>query len=258
MGTALITGASAGIGADLARLFAADGHDIVLVARREERLKELASELKKQHGIQAHVMPADLANRSSPIALHQAVHELSLEVDFLVNNAGFGSQGPFIEQDLPRELNMIEVNVSALVHLTGLFLPEMVERGRGRILNIASTAGFQPGPFMATYYATKAFVLHWTEALAHELKETGVSATVHCPGATQTEFAEKAGNDKTKLFQNQTPATSEEVAKHAFDAMMSGKRLAIHGFTNKVGVQALRFSPRAVVQKLAAGLNRPA
>lgn len=253
--TALITGASAGLGRDFARLFASDGHDVVLVARRRDRLDELAAELAQAHGIKAHVLPTDLGNPSAPEAIADHLQAHGIEIEFLVNNAGFGSSGAFAELDTRRELEMITVNISALTHLTRLLLPAMLARGHGRILNLGSTAGFQAGPFMATYYATKAYVNHFSEALAHELTGTGVTVTVSCPGATSTEFGAIAGNDKSQLFAGGA-ATSEEVAREAYQAMMKGKRMIVHGARNRVLVQALRMAPRRVVHGIAARLNQ--
>jgi len=252
---ALVTGASAGIGLELCRLLAADGHDLVLVARRRERLDALAAELTAAHGAACHVVPADLADPSAPQSIAGALRSADLSVDVLVNNAGFGSNGPFHTLPLERELAMIQVNVTALVALTGLLLPGMVERGRGRVLNIASTAAFQAGPRMATYYATKGFVLSWSEAVAIELEGTGVTVTAHCPGATTSEFTSVAGTGETRLFQQQTPATSEEVAAHAWRATQAGQRVAIHGFLNRVGAFGVRLSPRGMAARIAARLN---
>lgn len=253
--TALITGASAGLGRDFARLFATDGHDLVLVARRRDRLDDLAAELEHAHGIKAHVLPTDLGQHSAPQEISDHLQANGIEIEFLVNNAGFGSSGAFAELDTRRELEMITVNVSALTYLTRLLLPAMLARGHGRILNIGSTAGFQAGPFMATYYATKAYVNHFSEALAHELAGTGVTVTVSCPGATATEFGAIAGNDKSQLFAGGA-ATSEEVAGEAYQAMMKGKRMIVHGARNRVMVQALRVAPRRVVHGIAAKLNK--
>lgn len=252
--TALITGASAGLGRDFARLFAADGHDTVLVARRKDRLDELAAELQGG-GTSATVIAEDLGDAGAPERIVTALAAQGIEIEFLVNNAGFGTTGAFAEVDLRRELEMVQVNVTALLHLTGLLLPAMVKRGSGRILNIGSTAGFQPGPGMATYYASKAFVNHFTEALAHELKGSGVSATVSCPGATATEFGDIAGNAKSILFK-MGAADSQEVAREAYRAMMAGKPMVIHGLTNRLAMESLRLSPRAVVRALVANLNK--
>ncbi|MBS2021093.1 MAG: SDR family oxidoreductase [Deltaproteobacteria bacterium] len=256
MPTALITGASAGLGMDFARLAAKDGHDLVLVARRKDNLDKLGAELAQAHGIKSHSIAADLTDPKAPQAIFDEVKALGLSVDVLVNNAGFGSTGAYFELPLARELEMVQVNISALMALTHLFGPGMKERKSGRILNIASTAGFQPGPFMATYYASKAFVISWSEALAYELRGTGVTVTAACPGATATEFASTAGNDKSKLFTQQKPATSAEVAAFSWKAMKKGKSIAVHGAMNKIGAFGVRLSPRKMVTGIAAGLNK--
>lgn len=255
--TALITGSSAGLGRELARLFAADGHDLVLVARREPRLQELAEQLRAAHGVQARVHACDLADPAAPEALASELARAGVDIEFLVNNAGFGSTGAFTELDRRGELGQIDLNVRALVHLTHLLLPPMVARGSGRVLNIGSTAGFQPGPYMATYYATKAFVNHFSEGLAHELAGTGVSVTVHCPGPTATEFGAIAGNEKNALFTRGVVASSEEVARHAYRAMHAGRRMAVHGFANKIGTSGARILPRGLLARIAGRLNRP-
>lgn len=259
MSTALVTGASAGIGRELARLFARDGWDLVLVARREERLQALAADLEAEFdGVTAHVVVADLSEAGVAQAIFDRVVEDGIVIDALVNNAGFGSNGRFWELDADREIDQVQVNVTSLVHLTRLFLPGMVERGTGHVLNIASTAAFQPGPFMATYYATKAFVVSFTQAIAYELKGTGVTATAHCPGATDTEFAAEAGNDTSNLFQKQKPATPEEVAHDAYRAMMAGKWIRVHGMANRLGAFMTRFSPRKATTSIAAHMNEEA
>jgi short-subunit dehydrogenase len=257
-GTALITGASAGLGKELASLFAADGHDVVLVARSKSKLEELAHDLEKTHaGVKAGVIAADLGDAAAPAHLEEVAKTRHLQVDFLVNNAGFGSNGRFLELDLERELQMLDVNCRALLELTHRFAKPMAERSFGRIMNIASTAGFQPGPFMSTYYATKAFVVSFTEALAFELQGTGVSVTCYCPGATATDFASTAGNDKSKLFQRSGVADAKEVATHAYKSMMSGDVLAIHGALNWFGaVVGTRLAPRSMLTSIAAGLNK--
>ena len=253
---ALITGASAGLGEQFAHLFARDGHDVVLVARRADRLEALAGQLQQAHQATAHVIAADLADPQAPQRLYDEVARRGLAVEFLVNNAGFGSNGAFLDQDLAREAEMIEVNCAALLKLTHLFARPMRERRSGRILNIASTAAFQPGPYMATYYATKAFVVSFSEALAHELRGSGVTLTCHCPGATRTEFGARAGNDKSVLFKRTGVAEAPEVARHAYRAMMKGEVLAVHGVMNRIVMESVRFSPRRVVRSVAAALNR--
>jgi short-subunit dehydrogenase len=253
--TALITGASAGLGRELARLAAKDGHDVVLVARRRDRLEELAKELESAHGVKTTVIAADLADLAAPSAIADELRAKGIAIDFLINNAGFGTCVSFVHSELARELEMVEVNVRALMQLTRLFLPDMVARKRGRILNIASVAGFVPGPYMATYYASKAFVLSFTEALSAELAGTGVTVTASCPGPTATEFGSVSGNGKTKLFQSNV-AKAEPVARHAYQAMMAGTVVAVPGFTNKMITQFVRISPRRVLRSLVAGLNR--
>jgi hypothetical protein len=253
--TALVTGASGGLGAHFARLFAQDGHDMVLVARRRDKLDQLATELTEAHGIHSTVIAADLTDPKAPLHLHEDVLRAGIELEFLVNNAGFGTNGAFAELDLARELDLIELNVEALTHLTGLVLPAMVARHRGRILNVGSTAGFVPGPFMATYYASKAYVLNFTEALAHELRGTGVTATVLCPGPTATEFAQVAGNKETVLFKGPT-ADPASVALYGYRSMLSGKTIAIPGLTNRLSVESLRVSPRSVARGIAGRLNK--
>lgn len=252
--TALITGASAGLGTEYARLFAADKNDLVLVARRRDRLETLAAELTEAHGIQAHVVAADLASPRATTEILGELGRLHLDVDYLVNNAGFGTSGAFATLEAARELEMLQVNITTLVTLTRALLPAMIVRKHGRILNIGSTAGFQPGPFMAVYYASKGFVNLFTEALAYELRGTGVTATVSCPGATATEFAAVAGNERSRLFK-MGAASAATVAAEGYRAMLAGKPMVVHGVKNKVAVQLLRLSPRATVRALAASLN---
>jgi short-subunit dehydrogenase len=252
--TALITGASAGLGREYARLFAKDGHDLVLVARRRERLDELARELAAAQGTTCMVIAADLAAPSAGQQVADQVQSAGRSIDFLVNNAGFGRRGPFAQSDVRLQLEMIDVNMRALVDLTHRFLPGMLERKQGRILNIASIAGFVPGPFMATYYASKAFVVSFTEALASELHGTGVTATASCPGPTATEFADVAGSGKSNLFRRPV-ADAASVARHGYRAMLAGTVVAIPGLKNKLSVQSVRIAPRAVVRAIAAKLN---
>jgi short-subunit dehydrogenase len=254
---AIITGASAGLGREFARLFAADGHGVVLVARRKDALDELAKELSEAHKIDAVVIPCDLGKSGGADALAKDVAARGLDVEFLVNNAGFGSNGKFWELDAAREVGMVELNVTALVALTRAILPAMIEKKRGRVLHIGSTAGFQPGPFMATYYASKAFVNSFSEALSFELKGTGVTSTLSCPGATATEFASASGNENSALFKSGGVMDAKTVATQAYKAMRAGKVRIVHGFKNKAGVAALRVSPRGTVTAIAAKLNKP-
>ena len=250
--TALITGASSGIGLDLARLFAKDGYDVVLVARSEGKLRELAAELEREFKVKAHVVVADLAKPDAP---RQLVDALSVDVDVLVNNAGFGVTGPFAETDLAKELEMIAVNVVALTQLTKLLLRPMVARRRGRILNVASTAAFQPGPLMAVYYATKAYVLSFSEAIADELRDSGVTVTALCPGPTETGFAAVADMSATRLFNIAKPMSSIDVARAGLEGMKRGRRVVIPGVKNKLLTQSVRVSPRRMVTTIVRKLQ---
>jgi hypothetical protein len=255
---ALVTGASSGIGRELARVLAREGHDVVLVARREPELKTLGDELASRFGATVTVLTADLASPDGPQQVYNSVSADGLEVDVLVNNAGLGGHGRFWETGAGLDSQTLAVNVVALTALTKLFLPGMVSRGRGRVLNVASTAGFQPGPFMATYYASKAYVLSLTEALAEELSGTGVTATALCPGVVPTGFqgaADMSGD--LPLLRSPGTKSAEYVAQAAYDGMMRGKRIVIPGALNKIGVQGLRASPRRAVVKLVRRLHPP-
>jgi short-subunit dehydrogenase len=253
--TALVTGASSGLGLELARLFAHDGHDLVVVARRRDHLEALATRLAAEHGVAARIISEDLADPIAPRRIFEELQDRRVEVEFLVNSAGFGTNGPFAAADLGRQLAMVQVNATSLMHLTHLFLPGMLARRSGRILNLGSTAGFQPGPGMAVYYATKAFVNSFTEALVHELRGTGVTATLSAPGAVATEFGKIAGSEESRLFHlGTTPAG--DVAAHAYRAMMAGKPMSLPGWRAKLGLQMLRFGSRGIVRGVTARLNR--
>ncbi len=242
---ALVTGASAGIGTELARQLAVD-HDLVLTARRADTLRTLAEELKVR-GATCHVFPADLADPAAPRRLFDLIAEAGLTVDVLVNNAGFGDLGPFAKADLGKALRMIQVNVVALTELTGLFLPGLLARNRGRVLNVGSIAGFQPGPYMAAYYATKAFVNSFSEALHSELRGTGVTVTVLCPGPVATEFAAASGMQLTRVFSAGQAMAPGPVAAAGLAAMRAGRRLTMPGWRNRLMVFLERFTPRGVV-----------
>lgn len=245
--TALITGGSTGIGFELARCFASHGHDLVLVARHSDALEAAAGKLEGKYGVKAVTMVFDLSDAESPQKLFDTINGEGIHIDYLVNNAGFGLGGEFVDTDLQTELDMIQVNATTIVHLTKLFLPAMVKRKEGRIMNVASTAAFYPGPHASIYYATKAFVLSFSEAIAEELRKTRVTVTALCPGPTHTNFAERSGTDETRLFKQSVVATAEEVARYGYSAMMSGKRVAVPGMGNKFLMQAERLAPRRLV-----------
>ncbi|HXA52602.1 MAG TPA: SDR family oxidoreductase [Candidatus Acidoferrum sp.] len=251
-GTALITGASSGIGAALAKQCAAGGYDVVLVARRADMLAALARELTAAHGIDAQVITADLAQESAPDELAAALNGRA--IDILINNAGFGVNGPFVSNRWEDERRLLQVNVLALVRLTKLILPAMVQRGSGRVLNVASTAAFVPGPFMAMYYASKAFVFSFSLSIANEVKGSGVTVTALCPGPTRTEFGDVAGISGSRLFRG--PAmSSEEVAKEGYDAMMAGKTEVIAGARNRWMILGTRLAPRTMLAAITRRLN---
>jgi uncharacterized protein len=250
-GTALVTGASSGIGLELATLLARDRHDLVFVARGRERLEAIARGLTEEFGVAVTILARDLARAQTPAEIVRELEERGLAIDILINNAGFGVYGPFAQTPLTRELEMIEVNVTALTQLTKLLLPGMLARRRGRILNVASTAAFQPGPLMAVYYATKAYVLSFTEALANELDGSGITVTALCPGPTVTEFQKEAGVAQTRLFRSMLVMRAPEVALAGYEGMLRGKRIVIPGAANRFLVEALRISPRRLVTAVA-------
>ncbi len=251
----MVTGASSGIGREFARLAAKGGRDVVLVARRRDRLDELRAELTQEFGVTALSLPADLSEPDAPARIFREATERTGEVDLLVNAAGLGVHGYFADTPLERELETIRVNVLALTELTKLFLPGMVARRRGVIVNLASTAAFQPGPLMAVYYATKAHVLAFTEALAEELRGTGVTATALCPGPTLTEFQDKAGMEDTPLVSGALVADAAFVARVGYRGAMRGKRVVVPGFANRVLSYGARIGPRRLATRVARKLQ---
>jgi len=250
---ALVTGASAGIGRELALLFARHGYDVVLAARRADVLQAVARAVG-QAGRKAHVVAADLGLADGVRQLHDYLQRERIEVDVLVNNAGFGLQGQFADLPLDRQLDMIQLNVVTLTALTRLLLPPMLTRNRGGVLNVASTAAFQPGPLMTVYYATKAYVLSFSEAIAEEVAGSALKITCLAPGPTSTEFANRARMTGTKLFKGPV-MSADVVAKMGFEGWDAGKRLVIPGFRNKLGALVVRFTPRALVPRVIKGLN---
>lgn len=254
--TALITGASGGIGLELARLMAAKGHPLVLVARNEVKLRALKSELEKAYGLPVHILPLDLAQAGATKSLFETCRYLGLHIDLLINNAGFGDQGHFLDTDRNREQEMIALNIAALTDLCKIFAPAMDRQGYGRILNVASTAAFQPGPSMAVYFATKAYVLHFSEALAVELRSSGITVTALCPGPTQSGFAAAANMEQSLAFKSKRLPTAAEVAAYGYRAMMKGKRVAIHGWINNLLVLSLRMAPRQLAAAVTGWVIR--
>ncbi len=252
--TILITGASSGIGLELARICAARGHDLVLVGRNAERLKTVAREAAEL-GVRAHVIRRDLSQTDAADLIVKEIARKKMSIDVLVNNAGFGDHGPFETADWEKSSAMILTNVHALTHLTRIVLPSMRAHGRGIICNIGSTAGLQPGPFMAVYYATKAYVNHFTEALAFELKGSGISVTCILPGATSSGFQDAASLNGSMIDRMAKLATAKDVAQFTYDSMMSGRRFAIHGVVNRMLAFSLRITPRFIVTWMAAKIN---
>jgi uncharacterized protein len=252
--TALITGASSGIGLELARLFAADRSRLVLVARSEDKLQSLAQQLRRDHNVEVSVLAKDLAKPGVSQEIFDQLMGRRIVVDVVVNNAGFGASGPLAKLLVERQMDMVQVNVVALTHLTRLFLPGMIERRRGGILNVGSTAGFQPGPNMAVYYATKAYVLSFTEALAEEVAGSGVNATCLAPGPTDTGFAAIAHMADTLVFRLGT-ADAKAVAQAGYRGFRRGKVIVVPGWTNKLGAFSVRLAPRAMVRKFVKRLQ---
>lgn len=242
MNTALITGASSGIGLELAHVLANKKSDLILVARNKEKLLALADELKRNHAIQVKVIAKDL---SKPAEVNALIDEIKNDnIQYLINNAGFGYFGAFNQCDWKTTEDMIELNITTLAHLTHSLLPKMIERGSGKILNVASVAGFLPGPNMAVYYATKAFVLHFSEAISYELKNTGVTVTALCPGPTESQFMDVSGMGSSKLIKGRKLPTAKSVAEYGFRAMQKGKAIAVPGLGNYIMSILPGISPR--------------
>ena len=247
--TVLVTGPSSGIGREVSKLFADNGSNLVLVSRNEAKLNGLADECRSRHGVEVRVLAEDLTDHEAPQHIYDQLQATGIQVDVLVNNAGFGALGPVAEIDTARQVDMVQVNVAALTHLTRCFLPGMIARGRGGVLNVASIAGFQPGPNMAVYYATKAFVLSFTEALAEELKSTGIKVCCLAPGPTKTGFGDSSGMEKPPLFKSGV-MDANAVARAGYEGLRQGKALVIPGRKNKLGVISVRFTPRPMVRKI--------
>jgi len=256
MPTALITGASGGIGYELAKLFARDHFNLVLVARSEDKLRRVADELK-EHGVTVKTIACDLSDRSAPKSLFDQLRREEIAIDILINNAGFGTHGEFAQTPESEILGQIDLNIRALTELTRLFLPPMIARRSGKIMNVASVAGFQPGPLMAVYYATKAYVISFSEAIANEVQGSGVTVTCFCPGATHTGFARRAGIEQSRLF-SLGAMSADSVARDGYRALMKGRTLAIPGAHNWLIAQSSRFAPRRMVTAVSRWVTEKA
>lgn len=247
---ALITGASKGIGRAFATEFAKNGIDVILIARSQSLLDELAKKIRSKYSIKAYPIAIDLSIQSSAEDVYRSVNDLGLTVDFLVNIAGFGDHGYFADSNRQKQTEMINLNIITLTQLTHLFVQNMKEKCSGKILNVASTAAFQPGPSMSVYFATKSYVLSFSEAIAEELKPYNITVTALCPGPTESDFGKVSGfklllNPKKNKF-----PSSQEVAEFGYDKMMQGKLIAIHGFFNSIQATAVRFFPRNIIRKI--------
>lgn len=250
MSTVLITGASGGIGYELAKFFARDRHNLVLVARSADKLAQVATELQA-YGVKVKTIALDLAASPVPKFLFDQLQREGITIEILINNAGFGAFGEFAEMPEEEILGQIALNITALTELTRLFLPTMIARRTGRVMNVASTAAFQPGPLMAVYYASKAYVLSFSEAIANEVRGSGVTVTCFCPGATHTGFAHRSGTENSRLFKQFGVMSAEKVARDGYRALMGGRTVAISGVHNWVVVQSARFAPRKMVTAIS-------
>jgi short-subunit dehydrogenase len=250
MATALITGASNGIGLELAKVHASKGGNLVLVARNKSKLDELKTELENQYKIKVYTIGKDLSEFNAAKEVYDETTMQNIQIDYLINNAGFGDFGMFVATDWNKELQMINLNISSLTQFTKLYLQDMVKRQSGKIMNVASTAAFQSGPLMAVYFATKAYVLSFSEAVDNEVSDKGVSVTTLCPGATESGFQVAAAMEESNLVKGKKLPTSKQVAEYGYSAMMKGNTIAIHGLMNWVMANAVRFTPRALVVKI--------
>jgi uncharacterized protein len=256
--TALVTGASAGIGVDLAECFARDGYDLILTARSEGALAEVANRLAGEHGVKTHVIAQDLGAHGGGSALAAAIAQRGLNVDVVVNNAGYGHAGALTSSDLQTRLGMIDLNVRSLVELTYLYWDRMLQNKRGGVLNVASTAAFQPGPLMANYYASKAYVLSFSEAMWEEARGTGVHVSCLCPGPTVSKFRERAGTGKTRLAQASKVMGSAPVARMGYEAWRRNQRVKVTGGRNAFQAGLVKYIPRETLLKMVRNIQSPA
>ncbi|EAQ40960.1 SDR family oxidoreductase [Polaribacter sp. MED152] len=255
--TALITGASSGLGKEFAKIHAKNGGDLVIVARSKDKLQKLKEKLEKKHGVHVSIIEKDLTEPNAAQEVYNFVKFSKIEIDYLINNAGFGGIGKFHERAWAQDLAMIQLNIIALTDLTRKFLPDFVERNQGKILNVSSTASLMAGPMQAVYFATKAFVTSFSNAIAEELHDTKVTVTTLMPGATKTDFGKTSGMDKTALFQN--AADSKVVAQEGYDAMLEGALDIISGvsFPQKVMMKAIPITPKSILLKQIRKMQEP-
>jgi len=251
---ALVTGASSGIGYELAKLFAQDGKNIVVVARSQDRLEKLKTEIENKSGTKVIVEVKDLSNPNAPQEIYSELEKKNINVDVLVNSAGFPMYGKFAETDLKEELDMIQVNITSLTHFTKLFMKKMVDNKSGSILNVASTAGFSPFPLFSIYAASKAYVLSFTEAIANELQGTGVSVTCLCPGVTDTRFYERGNAGKAKLSKTMKKMDAAKVASIGYTALKKGRTMVVAGHVNSFLMFSLRLTPRKIATRYTRSL----
>lgn len=254
--TALITGASQGLGYEFAILCAKNHYNLVLVARNKSKLELIKKDLAEKYGVTIHIIIKDLSKTAAAQEVYEAVKKAKLQIDVLINNAGFGTYGPFVDLDTQTELEQIQLNVLTLTHLTKLLLNDMVERKEGRILCVASTAAFLPGPLMAVYYATKAFVLSFSEALHEELRGSGVTVTALCPGPTSTGFTNRGKLERSPIFRGNL-MNAHDVAEAGFQGMLNGRSIVIPGIRNKIQIWLIRFTPRPFVARIVKRAQTP-
>lgn len=247
MNTALITGASNGIGLELAKIHAANGGNLVLVARNKAKLEELKQEIERQYKVTVYTIGKDLSELNAALDVYNETTQQNIQIDYLINNAGFGDFGMFVNSDWNKQAQMINLNITTLTQFTHLYLKDMVARKTGKIMNLASTAAFQSGPTMAVYYATKAYVLSFSEAVNNEVKDKGITVTSLCPGATESGFQAAAVMEESALVKGKKLPTSKEVAAYGYKAMLKGKAVAIHGLMNYILANSVRFMPRSIV-----------
>ena len=254
--TVLITGASSGIGYELSKIFSENGYNLVMVSENRQELEAAAEEIVNRHGIRAKTITKDLSETSAPQELYDEIIADGNDIDVLVNNAGFGLGGKFTDHKADEHMNLIQLNITTLTLLCHLFGTDMVKRGSGSILNVASSAAFQPGPFMSTYYASKAYVLSFSEALSNELAGSGVHVTALCPGPTETNFIARAGVGDTKIANVPWKMDPAQVARIGYAGLIKRKKVVIPGLMNKLLAFSVRLLPRSTAVSIAASLNQ--